>query len=227
MAAREGVKRMVWGGVLFAIVSPLIFVLALVLGLLSALGPIGDLDRLPPGGKAPLAAGQKVVLFVDGAQSSQAPGCTVTGPDGRAVSLAASGGTTVSVNGADWRETLTFTAGPAGDYAVDCAPMDALLVDRGMADRVARGLGLSVAAAFLLPLLTGLVGAWLFIWGLLRYRASKARVAHPGYPQPGYPAPGHPQADPLPEPPEPGLPQPGTPPQPPAPPSSSYEPPRG
>jgi len=217
---------MVWGGVLFTIVSPLIFVLALVLGLLSALRPIGGLDRLPPGGRAPLAAGQRVVLFVDVSQSSQTPTCTVTGQDGRAVTLSASSGTTVSVNGAEWRETYAFTAGPAGDYAVNCAPVDALLVDRGMADRVARGLGLSVAAAFLLPLLTGLVGAWLFIWGLLRYRASKARFAHLGYPQPGYPPPGYPQAAPLPEPPEPGLPQPGTPPQPPAPPSSSYEPPR-
>lgn len=223
MAFHRGVKRMVWGGILFAVVSPLIFVLALVFGLLSTLGPIGDLDRLPPGGKAPLDGGQQVVLFIDGAQSSAPTSCAVTGPNGAAITLTPSTGTTVSINGAEWREAYQFTAAATGDHTVTCTGVDSLLVDRGMADRVARGLGLSVAAAFVLPFLTGVVGAWLFIWGLIRYRAAK-RPASTAYPQPSHPPTDGPPTD-LPEPPEPGAQQPGAPP-PPAPPTSSYEPPR-
>lgn len=191
---REGVKRMITGGLLFFVVAPLVFVLALVLGVGSAINAVSDAEQLSPGQSTRLEADQEVSIFVltnavepafptepGASPTTTTPEvrttCSVTGPDGSAADLRRTSGAKVSENGDDWREQYKLKAGPAGDYAVTCGDRDVLIMDEDIAEVVGRGV-MFVLIALAVPFLFGVVGLGLFVWGLVRFNATK--------PQPGY-----------------------------------------
>lgn len=195
---REGVKRMVTGGLFFFVLAPLVFVGALVLGVGSLISGIDD-AQVPPGGTVELQAGEEASLFVLGVGETQldvpnsdtgapsvAPRCTVLDPEGSEVDLTrSSGNTEVSEGGQTWESAYTFTPRTTGAYQVTCGNDDALVLESGLAGMLSKGVGL-IFLAIGLPFLIGVVGLGLFIWGLVKFNSSKNQPA-PGYPAPqGY-----------------------------------------
>lgn len=187
---REGVKRMITGGLLFFVVAPVVFIGALVLGVGSAVNAVSEAEQVEPGQSTHLDAGQEVSIFVLTNAVEPSPGefsrettsatrttCTATDPSGSPAKLRRTSGATVSENGDDWREQYKLTAGSAGNYAITCGDRSVLIMDEDVATLVGRGITF-IVIAFAVPFLFGVVGLGLFIWGLIRFNATK--------PQPGY-----------------------------------------
>lgn len=192
---REGVKRMIGGGVLFFLVAPAIFFIALLVGVGKSVADIADSQQVSPGGTAQLQAGQRVSLLVfagtatgDGAtQGSGVPApdetCTATDPTGQPANLTRDSGTEVSDGGQSWREGYTLTAGPAGAYTITCGSSDVLVMDESAMSDLGRNVGGTLVAAFVLPFIVGVIGLALFIWGLVKFNRSKKAMPAGGYAQ--------------------------------------------
>lgn len=195
---REGVKRMIGGGVLFFLVAPAIFVAVLLIGVGKSVADIAGSDPVQPGGTAQLEAGQKVSLLVfagtatgDGAtQGSGVPApdetCTVTDPTGQPANLTRDSGTEVSDGGQSYREGYTLTAGPAGAYTITCGSSEVLVVDENAMSELGRNVGGTLVAALVIPFVVGIIGLALFIWGLVKFNRSKKAMPAGGYGQGQY-----------------------------------------
>lgn len=210
MPKREGVKRMVLGGILFFLVAPAIFILAVVIGVNQAKDVIEDADKLSPGQSTTLQANETVSLFVFEGPSSSGDGasvgsdinapattCEVLDPTGKPVALKDSSGSSVSTDGQEYSEGYEFTATVAGAYKVTCGDKDVLVMDSEFASDLGKKLGGAVLLGLAVPFIVGMTGLGLFIWGLVKYRSYK-RATQPqqqfgGYGQQGYPQPGYPQ----------------------------------
>ncbi|MDF8264615.1 hypothetical protein [Luteipulveratus flavus] len=193
MRRRQGLKRTVIGAVMAFLLAPLVFVLALWLGVRWTVDAVDNAQRLDPGQAVSLKAGEKVTLFVfqgttsagDGADSNgtdtPAVTCSATGPDGQPANLQASTGTSVTNGGERWQQSYELTAGAAGSYAVSCGDQRVLVLDSGFAGDLAKKLGGAVLAAFVIPFVIGVTGLGLFIWGIVKLSSSKRQAYAPGY----------------------------------------------
>ncbi|YAL83801.1 hypothetical protein ACMYYO_03045 [Dermacoccaceae bacterium W4C1] len=183
---REGVKRMVFGGILFFLVAPAIFVTALVVGIGSSISSFENAAELGPGESTSLTSGDEVSVFVyDGSAPDSSDGvdtggaalpaadCTVTDPSGGDVALTSSSGDSVTSDGSRWAEAFTFTPERSGNYRFDCGELRALVMPSDIVSTFGQRVGLTLLAAFGLPFLAGVVGLGLFIWGLVRYNKTK------------------------------------------------------
>lgn len=196
---REGVKRMVVGGLMFFLLAPGIFVLSLVLGVSSSIDDVKDAPRIQSGGTANLKANQTYGLFVydgpstsDGATSGtdvQRPNvtCTATDPSGAPAQLTSASGSEVSADDSSFSKSYELKTTAAGAYRVDCGGSEVMLLDSEMMSNLGKKIGITLLFAFGLPFVIGIVGLGLFIWGLVRFNKTKPRPAgYGGYPGGGY-----------------------------------------
>ncbi|WP_018157038.1 hypothetical protein [Demetria terragena] len=192
---REGVKRMVTGGVFFFLLAPLVFVVALVLGVGQVISGI-DESTVPPGGTIQLDSGAETSVFVLGldpqvdtetGSATALPDCTVKDPSGSEVALSrTSQSSEVTSGDQTFTSAYSFTPAETGAYTVTCGTNDTLVIDSGLAGMAGKGVIL-VFVAIGVPFIIGIVGLGLFIWGLVKYNSSKRRMAQGGPGPHGYP----------------------------------------
>lgn len=194
----EGTKRMVIGGILFFLVAPAIFVIALVIAAGSAADAINDGTKLSSGQSTHLDAGEEVWLLVDNGTTGSEDGattgtgidrpavsCTATDPNGQPVQLTSSSGTEIAQDGQQFVKGYTMTATTAGNYTIDCQGRSVLVMDSDLASKIGTRVGGAVIGAFVIPFFVGVAGLVLFIWGLVARSRSKRRIQEAAYGQYG------------------------------------------
>lgn len=212
---RRGVALLVCGLVLMILLAPAAFIGGAGIGLAQAVDKVKDASVLDAGERTRLDAGEKATLLVfagssrsdDGIDTStnghqaRASSCDVTGPGGARVETSTTDSdVSVTRDHETYVPLVTFTAGNAGDYTVDCQGQKVLALDSNIADDLGSTFVTTLVIGIVVATILGLTGLGLTIAGGVKMsRSGKEKTAwrvrqqmawsggYPGYGQGGSP----------------------------------------